>query len=300
VSNSTFAEYFGWMFPDRFFEGKIAEQNIVSAAAGLAAAGKIPFASTFGKFFSRALDQVELAVISGANIKLCGSHVGVTLGADGPSQMAIADVAFFRSFGQKNVPLGAVTVPGTKKVKPRDAAMVVLTPSDAVSAWKLTELMANHGGACYMRTMRPDTAILYKPAEKFPLGGFKVVRKPAKAKVVLAAMGYMVHESLKAAELLAQAGIEAVVADCYCLPMDADKLLKLAEGNGKLIVTAEDNYVGGLGSEVAEAAAAAGKVRVHGLTVRRVPKSGTTPTEMLAMCGIDAASIVKFVRKLLK
>ena len=301
VSNSTFAEYFNWMHPDRFFEGKIAEQNIVSAAAGLAAGGKIPFASTFGKFFSRAFDQIELALISGANIKLCGSHCGITLGADGPSQMAVTDVAFFRSFGQRNVPIGSPTTPGSRKVKAKDAAVVVLTPSDAVSAWKLVEAMANHHGACYMRTMRPETVILYKTAEKFPLGGFKVVRRGKRtAKLLLAASGYMVHECLRAASLLAERGIEVTVADCYCLPMDADKLVKLAAQCGKQIITAEDNYVGGLGSEVAEAAAAAaGGIRVHTLAVRRMPKSATTPDEMLAMCGIDAASIVKLARKVL-
>ncbi|MDD4889486.1 MAG: transketolase, partial [Phycisphaerae bacterium] len=190
VSNSTFAEFFNWSFPERFFECKIAEQNMVSAAAGLAAGGKIPFASTFGKFFSRALDQAELAIISNANLKLCGSHIGITLGADGPSQMAVADVAFFRAFGQRNVPMGTATTPGAKKVKPKDAAVLVLTPSDAVSAWKLCELMANHVGPCYMRTMRPETAFLYKPTEKFPLGGFKTLRKGKK--LVIAAMGYMV------------------------------------------------------------------------------------------------------------
>ncbi len=297
VKNSTFAEWFAELFPARYFEARIAEQNMISAAAGLAAAGKVPFVSTFGKFLARATDQIEMAIISDANIKLCGSHSGITLGADGPSQMSLPDVAYFRSYGQRNVPLGSPTTPGWRKVRPADAACPVFIPADAVSAWKLVELMANHRGPCYMRTLRPDTRILYKPAEKFPLGGHKVLRRGKH--LVIAASGYMVHEALRAAELLAARKIEATVLDCYCLPLNADAVLKRAATSGRLILTAEDNYTGGLGSELAEAAAAAGKVRVHVLAVRRVPKSGGSPEEMLAMCGIDAASIVRRVRKLL-
>ncbi len=300
VKNSTFAEWFAEMFPERYFECRIAEQNMVSAAAGLAAAGKIPFVSTFGKFLARATDQIEMAIISDANVKLCGSHSGTTLGADGPSQMSLPDVAYFRSYGQRNVPLGTKTTQGHQKVRPADAACPVLVPADAVATWKLVELMANHTGPCYMRTLRPDTPLLYKPTEKFALGGHKVVRRGKH--LVIAANGYMVFEALKAAEALAKNKIEATVVDCYCLPLNAAPVLRLAARCGKLILTVEDNYNGGLGSELAEAAAAEGKssarVRVASLAVRRVPKSGSTPDEMLAMCGIDAAAIARQGRKL--
>ncbi|MCG3181534.1 MAG: Transketolase 2 [Phycisphaerae bacterium] len=300
VKNSTFAEYFAEMFPDRYFECRIAEQNMVSAAAGLAAAGKVPFVSTFGKFFARALDQIELAIISGANIKIVGSHSGTTLGADGPSQMSLPDIAYFRSFGHRNVALGEPATPGAVKVKPADAACPVFVPADAVATWKLVELMANHIGPCYMRTLRPDTPLLYKPAETFELGGHKVVRRGGgKGKrLVIASNGYTLFESLKAAEALAAKGVSATVVDCYTLPLNAAPVLKLAERNGGVILTVEDNYNGGLGSELAEAAAASGKVRVHAMAVRRIPKSGDTPEEMLAMSGLDAKSIAATASKL--
>jgi transketolase len=297
VKNSTFAEWFAELYPARYFECRIAEQNMVSTAVGLAAAGKIPFVSTFGKFFARALDQIEMALISNANVKLCGSHSGTTLGADGPSQMSLPDVAWFRSFGHYNAPLGKRVTMAHEKVTAEAAACPVLIPCDAVSTWKLVELMANECGAFYLRTLRPDTPLLYGPTENFPLGGHKVVREGKH--VVLAANGYMVFEALSAAKRLAEKGIEAAVVDAYCLPLDPAPVLALAKGCGGLIVTAEDNYQGGLGSELAEAAAAAGGVRVLPMAVRRFPKSGDTPTEMLSQSGLDAAAIAAHVANVL-
>ncbi len=298
VKNSTFAEWFAAEMPDRYFECRIAEQNMVSTAAGLAAAGKIPFLSTFGKFLARATDQMELAIMSAANIKICGSHSGTTIGADGPSQMSLPDVAYFRSFGHRNAPMGTTVTMAHEKVAAADAACPVLVPCDGVSTWKLVEIAANHDGACYVRTMRPDTPLHYDPTESFELGGHKIVREGKD--VVLAANGYMVFEMLDVAKMLAEKGIEAAVVDCYCLPMDATGVLELAAAAGGLIVSAEDNYQGGLGSELAEAAALTGSgVRVVPMAVRCFPKSGGAVREMLSQSGLDAPAIAAVVANLL-
>ena len=186
VKNSTYAETFAKAHPDRYFEARIAEQNMVSAAAGLAAAGKIAFVSTFGRFLERAFDQIEMAIIGGARIKLVGTHVGVTLAADGPSQMALADVAFTRALAHA--------------VDAKGRSLAVLTPSDAVSAYKLVLAMAEYDGPAYLRAVRGDLPILYREDEPFPLRGSKVVRRPVEAPaVVLAASGYLVHSCLDAA-----------------------------------------------------------------------------------------------------
>ena len=168
VKNSTYAETFAKAHPDRYFEARIAEQNMVSVAAGLAAAGKIAFVSTFGRFLERAFDQIEMAIIGGARIKLVGTHVGVTLAADGPSQMALADIAFVRALAH------------AKDAKGRSLA--VLTPSDAVSAYKLVLAMAEYDGPAYLRAVRGDLPILYRDDEVFPLRGSKVVRRPGGAR----------------------------------------------------------------------------------------------------------------------
>jgi transketolase len=198
VKNSTFAEYLAKKLPAQFLECRIAEQNMISVAAGAAAAGKIPFCSTFAKFVERAYDQVEMAIISGANFKVTGSHAGVTLAADGPSQMSLPDVAFFRSFCH---------------VKNYDGQTAVryFFPADAVSCFKITELMANLHGCCYQRTLRADTKSLYKPDETFEEGGFKVLREGKD--VCFVSAGYMLHECLKAADELAKNGTKASVID---------------------------------------------------------------------------------------
>ncbi len=286
VKNSTYTQDFAKAHPTHFFECRIAEQNMVSAAAGLAAAGKIPFAATFGKFLVRAFDQVEMAIIGGANIKLVGTHIGITLAADGPSQMAIADVAFLRAISHARDHRG-------------NQAITILTPADAVSAYRLVLEMADWTSAATCGRCA-DMPLLYREDEVFPFGGFKVVHRSGtspKKGLILAASGYMVHSCLKAAKTLAEEGIEATVVDGYCLPFNAGELLTLAENHGGRILTVEDNYVGGLASEVAEAAARHGKIKVDSLYVRNLPKSGRTPEDVLEYCHLSEADIVAAAQK---
>jgi len=275
VSNSTFANFFAKAHPDRFFECKIAEQNMVSAAAGLAAGGRIPFASSFAKFIVRAYDQVEMAHITRANIKLVGSHSGVSLGADGPSQMGLVDVAFFSTF--------AGVDDGTGR-----PVCIVFQPSDAVSAYHCTLLMAAHHGMAYMRTHRPDVPLLHDADAEFTIRGSKVLREGNA--LTLVASGYMVHECLKALERLAERGLSCTLIDAYGLPPAPGPILEAAQAAGKRILTVEDNYAGSLGSHLAEAAADAG-VRLRAMTCRRVPKSGKSADDVLKLVGLDADAI---------
>ena len=279
VKNSTHSEDFYKRFPDRFFENRIAEQNMISLCAGLSAGGYVPFASTFAKFVARAYDQVEMAIIGGANFKITGSHAGVTLAADGPSQMSLPDVAFFRSFCH---------------VKNFDGSPAVryFFPADAVSAYACTTMMANLHGCCYQRTLRANVPALYKAGDTdFAVGGHRVVRE-GKA-MTFAAAGYMVHECLKACD---EAGLDATVLDCYSLPLDADPVLEIAEKtNGKLVVV-EDNYTGGLDAELAIAIARTGSgVRLQNLYVNQIPKSGRTPEAVLDYLGLDSKAIAAAV-----
>lgn len=286
VSNSTFTEIFARAHPERFFECKIAEQNMVSVAAGLSAAGKIPFCSTFAKFVTRAYDQVEMAINSGANLKIVGSHAGITLAADGPSQMALPDVAWFRSWT-------------TMKDHRGNPGCYILQPSDAYSAFALTQAMAEYEGACYMRTLRADTEFLYGDDQVFNLGGFEVLSEGRD--VLLCAAGYMVHEANKALDALDKAGISATLVDLYSIPFDADALLDLAGANGGYVVTVEDNYGGGIGSAVADALTNSGDAfTLEQMFVRRIPKSARTEAEVLAMCGLTAQDIVQRTMKLLQ
>ena len=286
VKNSTYAETFAKAHPDRYFEARIAEQNMVSAAAGLAAAGKIAFVSTFGRFLERAFDQIEMAIIGGARIKLVGTHVGVTLAADGPSQMALADVAFARALAH------AADASGR--------SLVVLTPSDAVSAYKLVLAMAQYDGPAYLRAFRADMPILYRDDEPFPLRGSKVVRQPAEAPgVVLAATGYLVHSCLEAATVLERRGVAAAVVDAYSLPLDAEPILEMTRHTGAAVLAVEDTYAGGLGSELAEASAAlAAPVTVQSLGVRRIPKSGRAAADVLDYVGLSVPEIAAAAERL--
>ncbi len=286
VKNSTYAETFAKAHPDRYFEARIAEQNMVSVAAGLSAAGKIAFVSTFGRFLERAFDQIEMAIIGGARIKLVGTHVGVTLAADGPSQMALADVAFARALSH------------TKDAQGR--SLVVLTPSDAMSAYKLVLAMAEYDGPAYLRAVRGDLSVLYGDDETFPMHGSKVVRRPAGAPaVVLAASGYLVHSCLDAAAVLEGHGVSAAVVDAYALPLDADPILDMARNARAAVLAVEDNYVGGLGSELAEVAAAlAAPVTVESLGVRRIPKSGRTAADVLDYVGLSVPEIAAAAERL--
>jgi len=278
VSNSTFANLFAKAHPDRFFECKIAEQNMISAAAGLAAAGKIPFASSFGKFIARATDQIDMAVISRSSIKIVGSHTGVSLGADGPSQMAVADVAYFRSMTRLDAGDGRI-------------ACHVFHPCDAISAYRCVELMAGIDGLCYLRTHRPDAPFVYSFDEEFELYGCKQLR--CGKHLTLASAGFMLHTVLGAAEKLAARGIQVNVFDAYMFPFDARTILEAARDAGGTILVVEDNFVGGLHSELAEAAAFAGDVRVAGMTVARIPKSAKTADEVFAYTRIGMDQIVE-------
>lgn len=288
VSNSTFADLFKKdpALADRFFECKIAEQNMISVAAGLSAAGKIPFVSTFAKFVTRAYDQIEMAINSGANLKIVGSHAGVTLASDGPSQMALPDVAWFRSFT-------------TIKDHRGNPGCYVLQPSDAYSAYALTGVMAEYEGVCYMRTLRPDTELLYSDDTVFNLGGFEVLQEGRD--VVICAAGYMVHEANKALELLDKAGISATLVDLYSLPFDKEALMDLIGANNGYVISVEDNYGGGIGSAISDAMTESGDAftlrQVH---VRRIPKSARTPEELLAMTQVSAKDIVKAAMELLQ
>ena len=281
VKNSTFAEYLYKKIPQQFLECRIAEQNMVSAAAGLAAAGKIPFCSTFAKFVVRAYDQVEMAINSGANFKITGSHAGVTLAADGPSQMSLPDAAFFRSFCHVKNYAG-------------ETAVRYFFPADAVSCFKITELMANIVGCCYQRTLRADTKALYKVDESFEVGGFKVLREGKD--VCFVAAGYMVHECLKAADELAKSGKKAAVIDAYSMPLKVEGILDVAARSGGRIITVEDNYSGGLDAELAAAIAARDdEMTLQPMYVRQIPKSGREPQDVLDYLGLGWKQIAEAV-----
>jgi transketolase len=276
TKNSTYAEKFFKKFPDRSIECFIAEQNMVGVATGFGARGKVPFASTFACFFTRAYDQIRVAGISQANLKLAGSHVGVSIGEDGPSQMALEDIAMMRAI----------------------AGSAVLYPSDAVSTEKLVEQMAQTKGICFLRTSRPKTPVIYGNDEPFPVGGAKVLRQNAGDKATVVAAGVTLHEALKAAEMLKAEGIGITIIDAYSIkPLGRDVIKAAAQKTGKTIITVEDHYTeGGLGDAVAGELSEDG-IKVHKLAVTALPRSGK-PAELLAHFGIDAAGIVKKVKSL--
>lgn len=277
TKNSTYAEQFMERYPERYFEMFIAEQNLVGAGIGLAKRGKIPFVSTFAAFLSRAYDQVRMSAISQANIKYVGSHCGVSIGEDGPSQMGLEDIAMFRA------------IPGA----------VVLYPSDAVAAERLVAEAATHEGIVYIRTSRPQTPILYPNEEQFPIGGSKVVRESENDSVTVAAAGVTLHEAVKAHDALRAEGIHIRVLDVYSVkPIDAPALRKAATETNDTLITAEDHYSeGGLGDAVLGAVATEG-IRVHKLAVTGIPRSGK-PEELLERHGISAASIVRKVKEII-
>ncbi len=274
TKNSTYAEQFMELHPDRYFEMFIAEQNLVGAGIGLAKRGKIPFVSTFAAFLSRAYDQIRMSAISQANIKYAGSHCGVSIGEDGPSQMGLEDIAMFRAIPEA----------------------VVLYPSDAVAAELLVAEAAAHEGIVYIRTSRPKTPILYDTDETFPIGGCKVIRESSEDKVTVVAAGVTLHETLKAHEILAAEGIAIRIIDLYCVkPIDTETLLASAAETNNTLITVEDHYPeGGLGDAVLGAVAANG-VNVHKLAVTGIPRSGK-PDELLERHGISANAIVQKVK----
>lgn len=288
VSNSTFADMFrkDAALASRFVECKIAEQNMFSVGAGLSAGGKIPFCSTFAKFVTRGYDQIEMAINSGANLKIIGSHAGISLASDGPSQMSLPDVAWFRSLASMKDHRG-------------NPGCYILQPSDAFAAYALTGVMAEYEGCCYMRTLRPDTEFLYNDETVFNLGGFEVLNEGRD--ILLVAAGYMVHEANKVLNMLDNAGVSATLVDAYSIPFDTDKMLDLANANGGYIITLEDNYGGGLGSAVADALTQSGEgFTLEQMYVKRIPKSAKTPGEMLKMCGLTAQDITNTAMRVLQ
>ena len=287
VSNSTFSNAFGndTELSDRFVECKIAEQNMYSVGAGLSAAGKIPFCSTFAKFITRGYDQIEMAINSGANIKIVGSHSGISLAADGPSQMSLPDVAWFRSFG-------------TMKDHYGNPGCYVLQPADAWAAYGLTHAMADHTGCCYLRTFRPDVEMIYDESTMFELGGMEVLTQGRD--VVIVSAGYMIHECNKAIDELDRMGVDATLLDLYSLPFDEDRLLDIVNENNGNVLVVEDNYGGGMGSAVADACASSGDAfTVKQLHVSRIPKSARSPESILRMCGLHYTDITKSAALLL-
>jgi transketolase len=278
VSNSTFAETFAKAHPDRFFEMYIAEQQMVAAAVGLQTVGWRPFASTFAAFMSRAFDFVRMAAVSRARFVLSGSHAGVSIGEDGPSQMGLEDIAMFRAVHSS----------------------VVLHPCDANQTAKLVAALADVDGIAYLRTLRPATPVLYEPDEAFEIGGSRVLRSSDQDEVALVGAGITVHEALAAADLLAEDGVSARVIDLYSIkPLDRETLLAAAEATDGRIVTVEDHWPeGGLGEAVLAAFADADeRPRVVSLAVRELPSSGKAD-ELLAAAGIDAGHIAAAARQL--
>ncbi|HLG67118.1 MAG TPA: transketolase [Acidimicrobiales bacterium] len=273
VANSTYTEAFASACPERFFEMFIAEQQMIAAAVGFSARGYVPFASTFAAFVSRAADFVRMASISGASIRINGSHAGVEIGADGPSQMGLEDLAIMQA------------VHGS----------TVLYPCDAASAARLTALMAEIPGVSYLRTTRGAYPVLYGPDETFPVGGAKVLRAGERDDVALVGAGVTVHECLAAADELARQGVSARVLDAYSVkPMDGAVLAAACEATGGRLVVVEDHYEeGGLGSAVWRTLHEAGVGAVHAahLAVRFMPTSGTS-AELLDAAGISARHVV--------
>jgi transketolase len=274
VENSTYTEFFQKAAPNRFFEGYIAEQNMVGMSMGLAAAGKIAFTSTFACFLTRAADFVRLAGLAHLNVKFVGTHVGVSIGEDGSSQMGLEDLSLFRAMAQS----------------------IVLYPSDAVSAWYAMDLAASNKGIAYVRIGRPKQPVIYQNNEKFEIGKAKVLRQSKDDAVTVVAAGITLTEALKAYDELKKQGVSIRVIDLFSVrPVDADTLLKAAAATNNAIITVEDHYAaGGIGDAVAEAVGPQG-VRVYRLAVREVPHSGTAE-ELLAKYKIDANAIIEQVR----
>jgi transketolase len=274
VMNSTFSEKFGEKFPDRFYEMFIAEQVMIGASMGLAARGAIPFPSTFACFLERGAEFIRMAGISNVNVKLVGTHAGISIGEDGPSQMALEDLAMARG------------VPNA----------TVFYPSDAVCAERLIALAAATPGPVYVRTSRPKTPILYSATETFTRGGSKTLRKSDKDVVTVVGAGVTLFEALKAADQLAKDGIATRVIDAYSIqPIDRDALVAAGKATGGKIITVEDHYAhGGLGDAVSEAVWDQ-QFRVKRLAVREIPRSGE-PDELLDRYGISARAIVEAVK----
>jgi len=276
VQNSTYAEDFFRAFPKRSFQVYIAEQNMVGLGMGLQAKGFLPFMATFAAFLCRAHDQIRMAAYSFANMKFVGSHVGVSIGADGPSQMGLEDLALFRA------------IPGC----------AVLYPSDASSTEACVEALARYRGMSYLRTTRPGTPLIYKKGEEFPIGGSKVVKKSSKDVAAVIAAGITLHEAMTAYEELKSKGIFVRIIDAYSVkPLDAETISRAVKQAGRRAVVVEDHFAeGGLGDAVASALA--GMAEIKHLAVRELPRSGK-PEELLDKYGINARHITAAVKALI-
>ena len=277
VQNSTYVEDFFEAFPKRSYQMFIAEQNMVGMGIGMAAKGFIPFMATFAAFLTRAHDQIRMAAYSFSNLKLVGSHVGVSIGADGPSQMGLEDMALFRP------------IPNC----------AVLYPSDANSTEACVESMARYKGLAYLRTTRPGTPLLYKKDEKFPVGGSKVIKRSSNDRAVILAAGITVFEALKAYEELKKEKIHVRVIDAYSVkPFDSRSISRHAAQAGNKVVVVEDHFPGG-GLGDAAASSLAGKAEICHLAVYDLPRSGE-PEELLEKYGISAAHIKKAVKSIIR
>ena len=281
VKNSTMTEAFFKKFPKRSFESFIAEQNMIGMAIGLSALGKIPFVATFSAFLTRAHDFIRMALYSKANIKIMGSHVGVSIGEDGPSQMGLEDINMFLS------------IPGS----------VILYPCDAISTEKLVKEMAKHKGISYMRTTREKTPTIYKNSEKFPLGGLKVIKKSKRDKILIIGAGVTLYEALKAHNKLKEKKINTRVIDLYSIqPIDKKALLKNAKECSGNIIVVEDHYFGGIGTVVSEVFATSTNkinnksIKLKHLYIKEIPRSGK-PEELRKRYKIDASAIISAVKQ---
>lgn len=279
TKNSTFADKFKKEHPDRYIECYIAEQNLVGVAIGCGTRGRtVPFCSTFAAFFSRAFDQIRMGAISQTNVNFAGSHAGISIGEDGPSQMALEDLAMFRS------------IPGS----------TVFYPSDAVSCERAVELAANTPGICFIRTSRPNIATIYENDEKFEIGKAKVVKQSNDDQVTVVGCCVTLVEALRAADKLAADGVNIRVVDPFTLkPLDKETIMAAATATGGRIITVEDHYeAGGLGETVAGALSDCRDISIKRLAVQKVPRSGK-PAELMEMFGISANCIVKAVNSML-
>jgi transketolase len=274
VKNSTYTEEFEKVARDRFLQCYIAEQNMTGVAMGLAARGRVPFVSTFACFLTRAYDFIRMAAISKLNIKLVGTHAGISIGEDGPSQMGLEDLAMMCA----------------------QPSFTVIYPADATSAWRATWLAAEHRGPCYIRTGRPQAPILYGPEEHFEIGKCKVLRKSANDRALIVAAGVTVAEALRAHEELSKQGIPVRVIDLFSVqPVDTEELIRSARDVGGNVVTVEDHYAhGGIGDVVLQALSGE-CIRGYKLAVREIPRSGK-PKELLEHFGIDSQHIISAVQ----
>jgi transketolase len=280
VKNSTFAQTFQKVYPDRFIECFIAEQNMVGVAIGCATRDRtVVFASTFAAFFSRAYDQIRMGAISQTNVNFVGSHAGVSIGEDGPSQMALEDLAMFRA------------IPGS----------TVFYPSDAVSCERAVELAANTKGICFIRTNRPATTTIYEADEPFRVGQAKVVRQSNNDQVTVVGAGITLENARAAADLLEGMGVHIRIIDPFTIkPLDAVTIINNAKATGGRIITVEDHYPeGGLGEAVCAAVSEEPNIIVHKVAVTSVPRSGKS-NELMDMYGIGSEGIMKAVHKILK